>query len=370
MHARIVLVTGPSGCKAYEKLIRVMNLAEERGHRIKLVRVFEKMQEVARRRGLDLTEANVLDVDPERLRDIRREAFSLIKDEIIKEEANLDVILIRTPSVFMWRGQWIYGIDLESLKLLNPQIIIDIIDDIMMIKKNLEEDPQWKELEFSLRDIALWRGHEFKRAQELAGNIGAEFFVLAWEHPDETLLDLIVHPEKRKIYLSFPITGLSPDIIRKLRQKLNDLKRTLSEKYIFLDPYTIYEGVIGEALRRYREVVHERIPKAITLDVEYELRGKKQFKYTYEELSRAYEVLIPQFVERDFSMIDSSDILVVYNPRGQAAVGVACEMMYGFRKGKKVYALWPGLLSPFAAAHCTKRFEKEEELIDFLKRLF
>ena len=91
-------------------------------------------------------------------------------------------------------------------------------------------------------------------------------------------------------------------------------------------------------------------------------------------------------VDLDYRIIEQSDMVVVRYPSVQyskyivekdvalpaiyvpLSAGVICEMVKGYRDGKKVLAAWLPKVepSPFFRYHCFQLFASEQDLVDYL----
>lgn len=371
--SRVVIFSGPAGSGTYQRMQEAAELAREWGYDVHIARLFDRMAKVALERyGLEITEENVLNLLRERLITIRKEAVAQLRREI---ESEPGFYMIRSPATFFWGGTLITGLDLDDVMTLRPDAFVVVVDDVMPVKERLASDPEWRTQRFTLRDIASWREQETAMVEELAKWMKAEFYVIARAHPPRVFADIVVHPQKPKAYLSFPMTHVPPDVFREFEAKKNRFIDELNELGIVIfDPATMVEGVLLSALEDYenkaRKQGREPDPDEV-LEVRVTYDGEEQvYRYTYQELASVDPLIEGQIVKRDFSMIEAANMVIVYNPLGIPSPGVACEMMYGHRVlGKDVYLIWggEGRPSPFYTAFCNKRFATAEEFIEYAK---
>ena len=370
---RVVIFSGPAGSGTYERMLEAAKLAEEWGYEVKVERLFDRMARVARERyGLEITEENVLNLLRERLISIRKEAVEEIREEI---ESSPGFYMVRSPATFFWGGTLITGLDLDDVMKLRPDAFIVVVDDIMPVKARLAADPEWKTQRFTLRDLASWREQETTLVEELARWTKAEFYVVARAHPPRVFADLVVHPEKPKAYISFPMTHVPPDVYREFESKKNRFVDDLDELGIVIfDPATMAEGVILSKLEEYenraRSEGREPDPDE-ELEITVSYGGEERvYRYTYQELAAVDPLVEGQIVKRDFAMIESANMVIVYNPLGIPSPGVACEMMYAHKVlGRDVYLIWgkEGRPSPFYTAFCNRRFSTPEEFLEYAR---
>jgi len=361
MVEKIVLITGPSGCGIMDKLIEVADLAEMEGIKLKVIRVFDYMKKI----DPQLREETVLSRERKWLLEIRRKAINLIsKDISSSKKQGPKYFLIKTALKYWWHGEVISGLTHGEFGQLKPSMIITLIDDIFRVKRRLAEDPQWRDQPFSLRDLAWLRAEEISTARHLfAEAYHLKHYLVAVDHPTRVLYDLIVHPEKPVIYLSYPVTGLTKDEKEEQRKMLSEFEKRVSSKYIVLDPLTIHEGIILSVLREAGK--KGKGPNdLVKFSVRYRSTGLEQFEYRVRELKDCLDLVIRQIVDRDQYMVETSDIVIFYNPKGKPSEGATVELFWGSKMGKRTYVFRPpGLYSPFSTASAEKIFEKEEDLL-------
>ncbi len=375
--SKVILAAGPAGCRTIERLLEAVDYAKEvEGVDIRLERTFERMREIAETDyNINVTEENILNLLPETLRSLRKDALRKIKERIRKEPG---IYIVRSPATFLWGGTLISGIDYDDVDLLHPDVFLVVIDDVMMVKETLKTDPEWKTQRFSLRDLAAWREQEIMTIEDHARRLKSDFFIVARAHSARVFYDLIVHTNRPKVYLSYPMTHVSPEMEEGFREERREFIESLTELgYIVFDPITITEGIILSKLEEYEKEVKRQGKEPdsndlIEFEVLYDDLGRVKFSYPYLELLNVSELVEGQIVKRDFAMISVSDLVIVYNPLGIGSPGVACEMMYGHRiMGKRVYLIWggEGRPSPFYTAFCDRRFSTKEEFLEYLKEL-
>ena len=147
-------------------------------------------------------------------------------------------------------------------------------------------------------------------------------------------------PERKKAYLSYPITAIEeeqPEQLDKVRSFLAELRKDL----------TVFNPLAMTELERARKL-RENSCQEMTA-----------------ELMRLLE---DQTVARDYQFIDQSDIVIVYYPVREPSPGVLSELIHGFSHDKEVYMVFPYEISPFLQFYCTEIFKTDVELIDHLKK--
>ena len=249
---RVILVTGPPGNQRDEYIQQAIRGMNDIGY----YHVFDYIQQVARRFGINLTRERVFDIPKNTLEKIRDTAIDVIVKEIMSSDKKIE--LISTPARFKVRpirdyySGLVEGLKESHIAKLNPDMIILFIDDLLRVRRNLQEDSLWrKHVTPDLKTLAEWR----QSAQELIENYitriesqqivqkHIDYMIFAREHPIKTFQDLI-KGEKPRIYLSYNITGREKD---KVMDKIARVRDKLSDYFVCIDPYAIKDWDIVTA---------------------------------------------------------------------------------------------------------------------------
>jgi hypothetical protein len=194
-----------------------------------------------------------------------------------------------------------------------------------------------------------------------------EFYLAAKEHGLELLDDLIFKRNKKKVYLSHPITGEGRNFFRKIRR----FAKAIQPFYTVFDPYMIKDWDMVEVWRKERNeaMANKReISSEISVTTEY-FEGPKEYKIDSWDVEAAIRSLRAQIIDTDYKIIESSSFVIVYHPREPLSAGVLCEMVQAKGMAKFVYVFYPFEPSPFFEWYSTKIFSNEEEMIQFLIEL-
>jgi len=348
------------GCDRDPYLEELFAKCQELGNDIVIYHLYDHIIREAAKEGVQLNKNNILDfydANPSRLIGIREKAVLSICDEISRKES---VHVISSPNYFEWKGSNLQGFRNEDLDKFNLDMIIIITDDLSRIKDRLLEDIQWKSQRFTYTEIAKWRRDSIDSMWNYAYSKEPpiKIFLVAVEHDIKVLYDLIFHDEKPKAYLSYPITGVSPELIEEER-KMGNL---LASKFIIFDPLTIKDWQLVTKWKELRD--RDERPELFDCDIEYK-SGLKKFKCSYKEIESAIKDIRHQIVDRDYKLIEQSDYIIVYHPRKEISVGVVCEMVHGKMGGQMVYLMYPFEPSPFFEYHSTQIFKSREEMLTF-----
>jgi adenylate kinase len=326
-----LLATGISGVAKLEALEQVARyLKEKKNQDLEIFDVWTHIQKVAKNLRIQVTKEKILDDQRvDFLRPLAFEDISKILAHIPNGPTSHSVIV--THGCFRWNKYLRRGFDVHYLNQIDPDVYVNIIDDIHLIKSRLEQDSQWKE-RLSAPEVITWRDEETFLTETFAEFQRKSFYLLARSEPPETLGNLIGEPAMKKIYLSYPITAIEkqkPELLQEAEQFADELR----SKFVVFNPLSIKDLVA---------------------------HGSADHKVTTE--------LRENTVWRDFKLIAQSDMVVVYYPVEFNSPGVNQEIAYGFGHGKAVYLYYPHSLSPFWGkdVSVTARFDTFEGLRNYL----
>lgn len=359
------LCTGPPGSGRDDYIRDLCKLAKSVGREIQYHHLYEYIISEAKRGGYSLNRLSILDFflnNPEKMLNFRMNAIKEVCDKM-KDKDGLHIV--STPFYFEWKGESLTGLTEEEVRILEPDIFAIIIDDVARVKENLSKDPEWKGHKFTFGEIARWRREEIKGVFNFAHSFvpPKKRYIIAREHDVRVLFDLIFEPDKKKVYLSYPIT----DVEAKKVQEARAVAKELSEFFVIFDPLTIHDWAIVRHWKRIKDETLEP-PREFKCEVQY-VDEKKTFSCDASEVEHAIKDIRRQIVDRDYKMIDSCNYVFVYHPRKSISAGVMCEMMHAKIEGKMVYALYPFEPSPFFEHYANRIFKEKEEFLEFVKGL-
>ena len=330
-----VVCTGSSGSDRMGYLHGVEQLAREAGIPLEVCSVGDMMLQKAQDIGSPVSREKILDLPSSSLEWLRGTVF----EEIVSKAAAHENTIIATHTCFRWKKFLSPAFDSYYLSQLDPDFYVTITDDYDAISRRLEETDQWRG-RLQLWEILVWRDEEALITKILAQNFRKPHYLIAREEPPEILFDLMFRPQRKRAYLSYPITAIE----REQPEQINNIMAFLAE------------------LRKYLTVFN---PLAMT---ELE-RAKRLHEGSDEQMSvELVKMLEDQTVARDYQFIDQSDMVIVFYPVKEPSPGVLSEVIYGFSHDKEVYMVFPYSISPFLQFYCTEIFKTGEELIDHLKK--
>jgi len=329
-----VVCTGSSGSDRMGYLEGVEQLARQAGIPLQVCNVGEMMLQKARDIGSPVSREKILDLPSSSLEWLRGTVF----EEIVRKAASHENTIIATHTCFRWKKFLSPAFDTYYLSQLDPDFYVTITDDYDAIKRRLEETEQWSG-RLQLWEILVWRDEETLITKILAQNFRKPHFLIAREEPPEILFDLMFRPQRKRAYLSYPITAIEreqPEQIDKIMAFLAELREHL----------TVFNPLAMTELERAR-----RLQEGEAAEMSAEL----------------VRMLEDQTVARDYKFIDQSDMVIVYYPVKEPSPGVLSELIYGFSHDKEVYMVFPYDISPFLQFYCTEIFKTGDELIDYLR---
>ncbi len=329
-----VVCTGSSGSDRMGYLDGVQELARQTGVPLEVCNVGDMMLQKARDIGSPVSREKILDLPSSSLEWLRGTVF----EEIVRKAAGHENTIVATHTCFRWRKFLSPAFDTYYLSRLDPDFYVTIIDDYDAIQRRLDETEQWRD-RLQLREILVWRDEESVITKILAQHFRKPCYLIAREEPPDILFNLMFTPDRKKAYLSYPITAIEkeqPEQLERAQDFLIELRKYL----------TVFNPLAMTELERARRL-NQSNDSEITVDI--------------------MKMLEDQTVARDYQFIDQSDMVIVYYPVREPSPGVLSELIHGFSHDKEVYMIFPYEISPFLQFYCTKIFQTGEELIHYLQ---
>ncbi|KUH34182.1 hypothetical protein APY94_02585 [Thermococcus celericrescens] len=341
----IILLTGPPLNGRDEYITEALKLAD--GESYAYYHVFDYIREVGKELGVKITRKNVLDFaisHQDLMNEIRDEAFNRIRKEI--DESGEKFHLVSTPSLFRWGSGSVIGFTTSNLKLLRPNRVIIVLDDVLSVRRRIINDPEWFERfgenpeNIKLTTLVMWREDAINHVKTLVHELKKEGmevrYVLQFgiRHPPEVFIDLLFHEdEKPLVYLSYPMTGHEEEYYHRVR----DFYDKLSGHFTVLDPGALDDWwVVAE----YDAQVN-RDPSITRIRIKHLLDGEQVEELDRGDIEQATDILRRQLVERDFNLVDVSKAIAVYHYAEGISAGVISEMAEAYRTLAAIYLYYP-----------------------------
>ncbi len=314
----------------------------QRGLNIGFFNVGDFMHRIGAESHVDFTE-KVLDSDPAVLSLARRTAFY----EIAQLAADYEHTLIGLHACFRWRGSLLEGFSFKDIEIIQPDMLINVVDNVADISARMEKSMQWSGMGRSTLNV--WLDEEEFLTRQLAQLIEKPYYAVAKQHTLKNFYELLFSPRKPVFYLSYPITLLTdtPKEIETIRQMGDEL----SSFFIVFDPLSIKDMAL--------------------VTVGGEAGDNTQSVSTVGEMRKdVVEQIKTRTISRDYQFIHQSDFVVVIYPTDKLSPGVLSEMNYASRHNKPVYAVYNGVRSIFFENLCERIFDTFEDLKDFLYKTY
>lgn len=333
-----IICTGISCSGRKELMADFATFCAQKGLNIGFFNVGDFMRQIGAESHVDFTE-KVLDSDPAVLSLARRTAFY----EIAQLAADYQHAVIGLHASFRWRGSLLEGFSYKDIEIIQPDMLINVVDNITDISERMERSMQWSGT--GKATLNVWLDEEEFLTRQLAQLIEKPYYAVAKQHNLENFYELLFSPRKPVFYLSYPITLLrdTPEKIDEIRE----MGERLSRSFIVFDPLSIKDMALvtegGEAVDSTQHVA------------------------TVGEMDKdVIEQIKTRTISRDYQFVHQSDFVVVIYPTDKLSPGVLSEMNYASRHNKPVYALYSETRSIFFENLCEEIFDTFEDLEDFL----
>jgi adenylate kinase len=387
-----ILLTGQSGLKKKEYIDEVRTILSNSGHCLECESIGKMM--IDNYQG-KINEKKILNVHKSELDLLRRSSW---KDIIYKQNQlqSCDYFILDTHAVFRWHHGLVPTLDLDQVLSYEPDLCVCLIDDMKSIKRGL------KERETDILDfweLFAWREEEIWISKIIIESVSKllekeiPFYILPKAQGPTLLSNLLTKPDIPKVYLSFPITGLSDEEFK----DVDEFKNNVKKKFISFDPFSVkdrelttmyytLEEEIAEEATDITNLINERknesqskiwqfhtekwTPLSLT---EFNVEG---FKILGRELHSVLEAIDSQIISRDYRLIDQSDFIVVYIKEDgdlpKISAGCQAEVIYAYSTGKDVYVIFKGgekKLSPWVTQY-SNVFINLKECLEFLNQKY
>jgi adenylate kinase len=271
-------------------------------------------------------------------------------------------VIVNTHAAFRWKHGLFPAFDHDQMVALDADLYITLVDNLDAVHEQLLRD---HDVPHTLKDVLVWREEEILATEILASAIRGHgcFCVLARGIEDntlESLYRLILRPETKRVYPSFPMTHVM-DMPETLA-RIDAFRAQITEHFITFDPGDLDEKRLLVEADRARQRGESRI----TVEV-----SGRQVAFDVDEVTRVARDIDAQIYARDFKLIDQSDMIVSFIPElpsGKPGLssGVERELQHAYETTKEVYVIWQPQAepSPFVTETATKVFSTTEQALD------
>ncbi len=349
-----VIFTGQSGLGKRSLLEELKNCAESQGRNAQLFSIGRMMYEITKAES-----GRILKLPLDRIELARSQAFHKIRD-FIDQNPGSDVY-IDTHATFRWEDGLFSGFSVQEMKQLAPDLCICFVADVDQVKLGLDNADF--PLPLSLRDILFWREEEMLCSSLIAEIATCTQYVVPRRFRVEALFRLIYETDRRKLYISFPISRIPSELMRGEIEAFRKEFHALENCVIF-DPMEVTEeprliSALDKAISEDHEVQFIEVPSQDQL-VKLSVRELQDIRGYVDSRTRSF----------DYRMIGQSDAVVAFVPEHEGspytAEGVTMEIAYALLvKAKPVYVVWPAGKKPSLMINPEKVFSNVEEAVSF-----
>lgn len=354
----IVVVTGMVGVDKKSYLQKVRQFATNKGKEVLLCNVGEMMYAEAP----DIPNGKILDIPMKRLSSLRRSVF---KDIIVKAKMAPNLI-VNTHATFRWRHGLFPAVDFDQMRQLGVDMYICLIDGVIALHKRLCDEHS---VEHSLKDLIVWREEEIIGTEMLCKGINEKipFYCLARgaeEETIETFYRLVFENQRKKAYLSFPMTHVAD--MKNVQEEINEFRQLMKQFFICFDPADLEESYLPHHAHKAAEqgsyfVEASALGQTIKLDL--------------HEVQQIERDINSQIYARDFLLIDQSDMIISFIPtladsRAAISSGVERELQHAHEAAKQAFVIWPAKQPPsvFVTQTATKVFANANIAVEFFEK--
>lgn len=339
------IVTGISGSDRIELLNDLANYAATKlGKSVRVHDVGKLIAEACQKSGRTMVDKKILDVDRSFLASLRSTALKDVKIAML-EDPSVDLHLIGIHATFRWRNRLIPGVSFNDVLSLDPNGFINIHRDVeKIIAKNQLNDKWESENVPNAQSTQEWMMEEEFVTEVLAEVTGKPVIIVSRKHKLNNLADLFFS-NKRKVYLSYPITPVresNPALLEEIQGKILEQLETY---FIVFNPLTIQDMPLtfDDIKSEVPDLVGQLTPEV-------------------------KEIIKKRTIERDFQFIDQSDAVIVFYLTDKLSPGVLAEIYYAHRNMKPVFLVLSGKRSPFIEDAADVIVQKIDDIMPYLKR--
>lgn len=324
----LVFCTGIAGCGEKDYLEQFEALCTERGKEVTVHALGKKILEIGRKDYPSLGKYDLMEFPESTVSAWRAAALEALIGEMRGSEG---VHVLDAHASFWVKNGPEPAINTSYLNELNPDVYVQIIDYEPAIHERLHDTPDLpEERQLSLEEVIRWQETERYTNRLLADHHQKEFYMLAQQHPAETLYNIVFEPDRPKVYQSFPISNVESE---EAMERVFDHVERLREHATVFDP--------------------------IEIDV-------KDF-----DDDRIMGLLNNHTVKRDQQFIRQSDMVIVNFPEIVYSSGVEYEINYASSMGKPVWIIKPDdYVGPFTEYTCERDFSDSKDAIEALQDKF
>jgi hypothetical protein len=240
-----------------------------------------------------------------------------------------------------------------------------MIDSVVAIHDRLKEHT----IEHTLKDLMVWREEEIIATELLCKGTDKTKPLICLsrgvqEETIETFYRLVFEEDRKKAYLSFPMTHVMEmtDIVK----EIDTFRKEMNAIFTCFDPADLEEAYLPWLAEQAKLKGRDYI------EIE---EGGRKVKIAVDQIRQITRDINSQIYTRDFLLIDQADMIISYIPAlpdGRAAIssGVERELQHGHEAGKETYVIWKSQNRPsvFVTQTATKVFPDAQAATEFFRQ--
>ena len=318
------IVTGISGSERIELLNELKNyIRKNLGKRVEAYDVGNLIKTECKKNRKPLIDERILDIDRSLLNCLRSCAIKEIQMNLMKND-NIETHFIGIHATFRWKNRIIPGVLYKDLLSLEPTGFINIHRNIKEIYAANKKNTKWDEDTLpGIEATQEWMMEEEFVTEMLADVLGVPMYLISRGHNLDNLADLFLS-NKKKIYLSYPITEVKKENPQLLEKIQGPILKKLQELFVVFNPLSIND-----------------------MPLTYSGTGKEMSELIDQLTPNEKDIIKKRTIERDFQFIDQSDAIVVIYMTNKLSAGVLAEIYYAHRNQTPVFMAFSGKRSPF-----------------------
>lgn len=199
--------TGVSGSERIELLNDLAAYCNGKGKKVVVHDVGDLIRQECAKHRINLIDQRILDMDRTQLEILRDAALKEVQIRILNE-VKVDLHIIGIHATFRWRSRLIPGISYQDVLDVKPDGFINVVRDVKEICEANKKNPKWSDDgPPKLSETQEWMMEEEFVTEVLADVSRKPIYLIPRKHAIDNLSDLFFS-EKKKVYLSYPITAV------------------------------------------------------------------------------------------------------------------------------------------------------------------
>lgn len=381
------VVTGVSGSERIEFLNEIAQSVLRRGKTVKVYDVGQLISEECERLRIVTVDSRMLDMDPYLLRAVRRSALKGVRIGVA-ENPNVDLHLIGIHATFRWNSRLIPGVSWDDIREIGPDGFLNVVDNVDEVVERNQANPKWGRAEApSPRATQEWMMEEEFATQVFADVAGKPMYIVARKHAPDSMSELLLGSDKKRVYLSYPITAIKaehPDLLKRIQ---GPILSQLEELFVVFNPLYIQDvdslfrrpsRLAIQSGRKYRRrympaaqdvVVRAEETEPVGEIADHDARDPAAAADPDSDYDLTAALIKARTIERDFRFVEQCDAVIAIYLTEKVSPGVLAEVTRAHRLQKPVFMVYPFGKSPFLEDVVTHFADDLESMMSYLRQI-